>query len=100
MTPEILFLFFIFGLLFGSFGGMSVYRIPRDLPLGLFKMSRSFCPNCKTKIAWFDNVPFFSYVILSGKCRKCKQSISIKYPIVEVLVATAFVFLAKIYDWS
>lgn len=100
MSIEFLIVLFILGLLFGSLGGMMVYRIPRDLPLGLFKMSRSICPKCKKTIAWYDNIPVFSFLILGGKCRHCKKKISIKYPIVELLIALSFVFVGKIYDWS
>ncbi|MEZ4813897.1 MAG: prepilin peptidase [Bdellovibrionota bacterium] len=100
MTIEILFMLFIFGLLFGSFGGMAVYRIPRDIPLGMKVKTRSFCTQCKKKICWYDNIPVFSYIFLGGKCRKCKKPISIVYPLVELLVACSFVFVARIYMWS
>ena len=100
MALSTLVLFFLFGLVFGSFGGMCVYRIPRDLPLGLFKKSRSFCPNCNKQVAWYDNIPVFSYLFLGGKCRRCKKPISIWYPLVELLVAVSFVFVAWMYKWN
>lgn len=100
MTFEILLLLFIFGLLFGSFGGMAAYRIPRELPLGMKEKTRSFCTKCKSKIFWYDNIPVFSYLFLGGKCRKCKKEISIVYPLIEILVATSFVFVGWIYLWS
>lgn len=100
MTFEILILLFIFGLLFGSFGGMSVYRIPRDIPLGMKEKTRSFCTKCKKKIHWYDNFPVFSYLFLGGKCRNCKKPISIVYPLVELLVACSFVYVGWIYAWS
>jgi leader peptidase (prepilin peptidase)/N-methyltransferase len=100
MTISILFLFFFVGILFGSFGGMCVYRIPRELPLGATKKRRSFCVRCKKKVAWYDNIPLLSYLILQGKCRHCKKKISLQYPLVELLVGAAFVFVAKIYNWS
>ncbi len=100
ITFSTLFLFFFVGLLFGSFGGMCVYRIPRELPLGATKKRRSFCVRCKKKVSWYDNIPLLSYFILGGKCRHCKKKISIQYPLVEFFVACAFTFIAKIYNWS
>lgn len=100
MTFEILLLLFIFGLLFGSFGGMAAYRIPRDIPLGMKEKTRSFCTKCEKKIFWYDNIPVFSYIFLGGKCRKCKKPISIVYPLIEILVALSFVFVGWIYLWS
>jgi len=100
MTLEIIVLLFIFGLLFGSFGAMAVYRIPRDIPLGMRVKSRSFCTKCKKKIFWYDNIPVLSYLFLGGKCRKCKKPISIVYPLVELLVASSFVFVGFIYTWT
>lgn len=100
ITLSTLFLFFIAGLLFGSFGGMCAYRIPRELPLGATKKRRSFCVRCKKKVAWYDNVPLLSYLILGGKCRNCHKKISIQYPLIEFLVGCSFVFVAKIYNWD
>lgn len=101
LALEIGLILFVFGLLFGSFGGMAAYRIPRELPLGLKVKSRSFCPNCKKKIAWYDNIPVFSYLFaLKGKCRNCKKKISPVYPTIELLVALSFVFVAWIYHWD
>lgn len=96
----ILFILFVFGLVFGSFGGMCIYRIPRELPLGLKDKSRSFCTQCKKQISWYDNIPVFSYLFLGGKCRKCKKAISIKYPLAELFTAIAFVFVAIVYKWN
>ena len=100
VTLSIIFLLFVLGLLFGSFGGMSVYRIPRELPLGMVKKTRSFCPNCKKKISFYDNIPVFSYLFLLGKCRHCKKPISVKYPLVELCVAASFAFVCWAYQWS
>lgn len=100
VTLSIIFVVFVFGLLFGSFGGMSVYRIPRELPLGMFKKTRSFCPSCKKKISFYDNIPVLSYFFLLGKCRHCKKPISIKYPLVELCVAASFAFVCWAYHWT
>jgi len=72
---------FIFGLVFGSFFNVLIYRLPRDLSV-IFP--RSFCPHCKKAIRWYDNVPLLSYVILRAKCRFCGAPISVRYPLVEL----------------
>jgi prepilin signal peptidase PulO-like enzyme (type II secretory pathway) len=55
-----------------------------------FVGGRSFCPWCKSKIAWYDNLPLLSYLFLSGRCRKCGKKISLRYPLIEI--SSAFVF--------
>jgi leader peptidase (prepilin peptidase) / N-methyltransferase len=83
------------GLLIGSFLNVSIYRIPREVSV---VAPRSFCPECGTQIAWFDNIPLFSYVALRGKCRKCRQKIGLRYPMVEA--ATAFLFACMVYRYG
>jgi len=51
---------------------------------------RSFCPKCKHKVNWFDNVPVISFLILEGRCRFCGKSISFQYPLVELLTGALF----------
>jgi leader peptidase (prepilin peptidase) / N-methyltransferase len=81
---------FVFGLLFGSFLNVCIYRLPRDMSVSTPK--RSFCPNCKTQIAAYDNIPVLSWILLRGKCRTCKQKISGRYALIELF--TALLFLA------
>lgn len=78
---------FIFGLLIGSFLNVLIYRLPRGLS---FAKGRSFCPECKKKISWYDNIPLLSFLILKGKCRNCKEKISWRYPAIELLTGTIF----------
>ncbi|HSM87913.1 MAG TPA: prepilin peptidase [Candidatus Limnocylindrales bacterium] len=79
--------FFLFGLVFGSFLNVCIYRLPRELSV---VSPRSMCPNCGTAIAFYDNIPVLSWIILRGRCRNCKQPISPRYAIVELL--TGFFF--------
>lgn len=75
------------GLLIGSFLNVCIYRLPRDLSVAT---PRSFCPECDHGIAWYDNVPVLSYILLRGRCRHCNTRISFRYPVVELLTAICF----------
>ena len=72
----------LFGLLIGSFLNVCIVRIPRGMSISL---PRSHCPNCKKQISWFENIPILSYAVLRGRCRYCREPISIRYPFVEAL---------------
>jgi len=87
--PEFLVLIFvfIFGLIIGSFLNCLVWR----LRTGESLLGRSYCPKCKKQIAWYDNLPVASFILLSGKCRECGQSISWQYPAVELATGVLFV---------
>jgi len=76
------------GLAFGSFLNVCIYRMPRELSV---VFPRSACPNCKQLIAFYDNVPVLSWLILRGRCRKCKAKISPRYLMIEVLTGLLFV---------
>jgi leader peptidase (prepilin peptidase) / N-methyltransferase len=78
---------FVFGLLIGSFLNVCIYRWPRDLSV---VRPRSHCVACGKTIAWYDNIPVVSYLILSGRCRHCGARISWRYPAVELLTGVAF----------
>ena len=89
---------FLVGLAIGSFLNVCIYRIPRDLSIN--SPRRSFCPSCNQPIKAYDNIPVGSYLILRGKCRYCENKISIRYPIVELLTALAFVFMLNRFGIS
>lgn len=78
---------FLAGLLLGSFLNVCIYRLPRDLSV---VRPRSHCPHCEKTIAWYDNIPVLSYLLLGGKCRHCSQRIPLRYPIVELCTGVAF----------
>ena len=73
---------FIMGLCIGSFLNVCIYRLPTSQSIA---HPRSQCPNCRTPIAFYDNIPLFSYLWLKGRCRHCKVRIGLRYPIVELL---------------
>lgn len=87
----------IFGLAFGSFLNVCIYRIPRDLSV---VAPRSFCPECGKDISWYDNIPVLSFANLRGKCRHCGRAIGLRYPVVEVTTAALFALTAARYGWS
>jgi len=78
---------FLSGLLIGSFLNVCVFRLPRDLSV---VRPRSFCPGCEKQIAWYDNIPVVSYLLLGGKCRHCQARIPLRYLIVELATGAAF----------
>jgi len=80
--------FFIFGLIFGSFLNVCIHRMPRDLSV---VKPRSACPSCGKPIAFYDNIPVLSWILLRGKCRHCKARISPRYAVVELLTGIFFV---------
>ena len=82
----------LLGLMIGSFLNVCIYRLPRDLSV---VAPRSFCPKCETPIGWYDNIPLLSYVLLQGRCRKCREPISARYPIVELLTGAMFFFTVR-----
>jgi leader peptidase (prepilin peptidase)/N-methyltransferase len=75
----------------GSFLNVCIYRLPRDLSI---VWPASACASCRRELSWFENIPILSYLVLRGRCRTCREPISIRYPIVEaitaVMVATAW----------
>ncbi len=108
-TPLFIAVVFAFALVIGSFLNVVIYRLPiimerdwreqadelkntpskLDLPEGRFDlvMPRSQCPSCGAPITAWQNVPVISYLLLRGRCANCRQSISVRYPLVELMTA-------------
>lgn len=91
-------LIFILGLIIGSFLNVCIVRLPReDEKERSIITPRSHCVHCKKTIAWYDNIPVLSYVILGGRCRFCRKEISFRYPLVELLTGFTFLFFYKYF---
>lgn len=84
-----LFFIFLFGLFLGSFLNCLIWR----LRVGESILGRSYCPNCRKQIPWHDNVPVLSFIFLKGRCRYCKERISIQYPLLEIIFALLFLLV-------
>lgn len=88
-------IFFIFGLVFGSFFNVCIYRIPRQENIAF---PPSHCANCKRELKAYELIPVISYLALGGKCRGCKQKISFIYPLIELI--TGFIFLGMYINFG
>lgn len=87
----------VLGLAVGSFLNVCIYRLPRGQSLN---SPPSRCPSCEYRLRWIDNIPVLSYVMLGGRCRKCRARISIRYPIVELITMALFVIHGVVFGWS
>jgi leader peptidase (prepilin peptidase) / N-methyltransferase len=111
----------LFGLLIGSFLNVVIHRLPRMMerqwraecaelcqtpltpedgqPLNLLRPA-SRCPHCGHLIAWHENIPVLSYLLLQGKCASCKTAIGLRYPLVEMACAALFYFCTARFGWT
>ena len=87
MDPFLAFAAFAFGLIFGSFLNVCIYRLPRDLSV---VSPGSACPSCEQPIRFYDNIPVLSWLILLGRCRNCKARITPRYLVIELLTGCLF----------
>ena len=87
MDPVIAAAIFVFGLCFGSFLNVCIYRLPRGISI---VTPSSKCPKCDTPLKFYDNVPVLGWLLLRGRCRHCKASISTRYVLVELLTGGLF----------
>jgi len=119
-TGIFLFLVFILGLAIGSFLNVVIYRLPVILEQGwkaecaelngetsaspelklTLSSPASNCPQCGHKIRFWENIPVLSYILLRGRCSACQSSISIRYPIIELITGVLSVIIAWHFGWS
>ncbi|MBF0309443.1 MAG: prepilin peptidase [Magnetococcales bacterium] len=102
-------LLFLFGAIVGSFLNVCIHRLPEHHSL---LWPSSHCPACEQPIRWFDNIPLLSWLILRGRCRRCRATISPRYPLIELAGAllpllvvhrfglTADALLLTLLGWS
>jgi leader peptidase (prepilin peptidase) / N-methyltransferase len=83
----------LFGLIIGSFLNVCIHRWPRGRSV---VKPRSHCVRCRKFIAWYDNIPLVSYVLLGGRCRHCGCSISARYPAVELITGLLFFYFVRL----
>lgn len=90
--PEIFGYVFValFGAAVGSFLNVVIHRVPNEQSI---VFPNSACPKCKKPIAFYDNIPILSWLVLGGKCRSCKEKISPRYPAVELITALLFLLV-------
>lgn len=88
----------LFGLLVGSFLNVVIARLPLEEPADRSIRGRSRCPGCRYEIGWYDNVPVVSWLVLRGRCRRCKRRIPGRYPLVELLTAVLWAAVAAAAD--
>ena len=81
----------VMGLMVGSFLNVVVHRVPKGLSV---VRPRSRCPGCENEIQWRDNIPVLSWVLLRGRCRHCRESISARYPAIELSTGLLFAVAA------
>ncbi|SDI92575.1 prepilin peptidase [Salimicrobium halophilum] len=90
-------IFFLFGLIFGSFFNVVGLRVPDR---SLFSEERSYCPNCHKKLQWYELIPVLSWLFLRGRCSGCKAAISPMYPLMELFSGGFFAFSFWYHGWS
>ena len=96
---EFIYIIFIFiiGCIFGSFFNVVGYRVPNELSI---IRPGSFCPKCKHSLKWYELIPVFSFLIQGGKCRSCKEKISIIYPVIELTTGVLFAISYFVFGFS
>lgn len=88
---------FVFGLVFGSFANVVIWRLPRGESLS---HPGSHCPSCDHPIRWYDNVPILGWIALRGMCRDCGQRISLRYPLVELTSGLLALLAVRVFGPS
>jgi leader peptidase (prepilin peptidase)/N-methyltransferase len=97
MTPFMVVAFTLAGLMIGSFLNVCIYRLPKRESIA---WPASHCTACNRPLAWFENIPVVSWLVLRGRCRTCGVRISAVYPLVELTTGVVFAGAAIIYGLS
>ena len=97
VDPAAVVILALLGLAVGSFLNVCIYRLPRRQSL---VAPPSRCPQCGYQLRAVDNIPVVSYVLLHGRCRRCRKPIPIRYPIVELLTMGLFLLHYAVFDWT
>lgn len=87
----------ILGLVIGSFLNVVIARLPHGQSV---VQPRSRCPHCGHQLAWYENIPVFSWLALRGKCRSCKASISVRYVLVELMTGMLYLACLRRFGWD
>jgi len=87
----------LLGLVVGSFLNVVIWRVPRGESV---VAPPSACPGCEARIAWYDNVPVVSWLLLRARCRRCGERISPRYPVVELVTGALFVGTTLVVGWG
>jgi len=87
----------LLGLIFGSFANVLVYRLPKGESI---VTPGSRCPSCGHAIAWFENIPLVSWLALKGHCRYCRETIPVRYPLLELCMGLTWGYMAWHFGWS
>lgn len=94
MKIPVYFFVSLFGVMVGSFLNVLIYRIPKNEE---FVKTQSHCMTCGHNLAWYDNIPIFSWLTLGGKCRYCKTKLSIQYPLIEAFNGLIWLFVFVVH---
>lgn len=99
MFAELIFYMFIFlfGIVIGSFLNVCIYRIPKHEDI---VRTRSHCMSCGYQLKWYDLFPVFSFLVLRGRCRKCRAKLSVQYPIVELLNGVLYMLIVWVHGFT
>ena len=97
LTVFLYLIVFLYGITIGSFLNVLIYRLPKKENI---VTTRSHCMSCGNQLKWYDLVPLFSYLVLRGKCRKCKAKISVQYPLIEGLNGVLYILVFMRYGIS
>lgn len=97
LTVFLYIIVFLYGITIGSFLNVLIYRLPKKENI---VTTRSHCMSCGNQLKWYDLVPLFSYLVLRGKCRKCKAKISVQYPLIEGLNGVLYILVFSVYGIS